>query len=114
MPMHDPPHPGEFLAAVYLEPNALSARELAAKLGVSASTSSRILRGTSVWPRRWLCASRRRSDGSDRGAQVTPSARSASCIPALPFAISRSVRPFPMPAARTSAPAATRSRATAG
>jgi addiction module HigA family antidote len=45
--MHNPPHPGEFIAEVYLEPNNLSGRELAAKLGVSASTLNRILKGTS-------------------------------------------------------------------
>ena len=35
MAMHNPPHPGEFISAVYLEPNELSGRELAAKLGVA-------------------------------------------------------------------------------
>lgn len=48
MAMHNPPHPGEFIATVYLEPNNLSARELAAKLSVSASTLHRILIGTSA------------------------------------------------------------------
>lgn len=48
MPMHNPPHPGEFIASVYLEPNNLSGRELAATLGVSASTLNRILTGTSA------------------------------------------------------------------
>ncbi len=38
MSMRNPPHPGEFLAAVYMEPNGLSGRELAGKLGVSPST----------------------------------------------------------------------------
>ena len=33
MAMHNPPHPGEFITEVYLEPNGLSGRELAAKLG---------------------------------------------------------------------------------
>lgn len=47
MAMHNPPHPGEFIAEVYLEPNKLSGRELAAKLGVAASTLNRILTGTS-------------------------------------------------------------------
>ena len=47
MAMHNPPHPGEFIAEVYLEPNKLSGRELSAKLGVSASTLNRILKGTS-------------------------------------------------------------------
>lgn len=48
MSMHNPPHPGEFLLAVYLEPNGMTGRELAAKLGVAASTLSRVLRGTSA------------------------------------------------------------------
>jgi addiction module HigA family antidote len=48
MAMHNPPHPGEFIAEVYLEPNNLSARELAATLSVSASTLHRILVGTSA------------------------------------------------------------------
>lgn len=47
MAMHNPPHPGEFITEVYLEPNNLSGRELAAKLGVAASTLSRILTGSS-------------------------------------------------------------------
>ena len=47
MAMHNPPHPGEFITEVYLEPNNLSGRELAAKLGVAASTLNRILTGVS-------------------------------------------------------------------
>jgi antitoxin HigA-1 len=47
MTMHNPPHPGEFISEVYLKPNNLSARELAAKLGVAASTLHRILIGSS-------------------------------------------------------------------
>jgi antitoxin HigA-1 len=47
MAMHNPPHPGEFIVEVYLEPNKLSGRELAAKLGVAASTLNRILTGAS-------------------------------------------------------------------
>jgi addiction module HigA family antidote len=47
MTMHNPPHPGEFITQVYLEPNNLSGRELAAKLGVAASTLNRVLTGTS-------------------------------------------------------------------
>jgi addiction module HigA family antidote len=47
MTMHNPPHPGEFLTEVYLEPNGLSGRELAAKLGVAASTLNRVLTGAS-------------------------------------------------------------------
>lgn len=47
MAMHNPPHPGEFITQVYLEPNGISGRELAEKLDVAASTLSRILKGTS-------------------------------------------------------------------
>ncbi len=47
MAMHNPPHPGEFITEVYLKPNNLSARELAAKLGVAASTLHCILTGAS-------------------------------------------------------------------
>ena len=47
MAMFNPPHPGEFITEVYLEPNGISGRELAEKLDVAASTLSRILKGTS-------------------------------------------------------------------
>ena len=47
MTMHNPPHPGEFITEVYLEPNAISGRKLAVKLGVAASTLSRVLKGAS-------------------------------------------------------------------
>ena len=47
MAMYNPPHPGEFITEVYLEPNGISGRELAAKLDVAPSTLSRILKGTS-------------------------------------------------------------------
>lgn len=46
--MHNPPHPGEFITAVYLEPNGISGRELATALGVAASTLSRVLKGVSA------------------------------------------------------------------
>jgi addiction module HigA family antidote len=45
--MHSPPHPGEFITDIYLEPNGISGRELADKLDVAASTLSRILKGSS-------------------------------------------------------------------
>ncbi len=45
--MHNPPHPGEFIFEVYLEPNGVSGRELAHNLDVAASTLSRVLKGTS-------------------------------------------------------------------
>lgn len=47
MTMYNPPHPGEFITDIYLEPNGISGRELAEKLDVAASTLSRVLKGTS-------------------------------------------------------------------
>jgi antitoxin HigA-1 len=47
MVMYNPPHPGEFITEIYLEPNGISGRELAVKLDVAASTLSRILKCTS-------------------------------------------------------------------
>lgn len=48
MAMHNPPHPGEFIRDVYLEPFGLSARHLAVKLQVSPSTVARVLQGRSA------------------------------------------------------------------
>ena len=47
MAMHNPPHPGEFIRSVYLEPFEMSARALAEKLAVSPSTLNRIITGKS-------------------------------------------------------------------
>ncbi len=47
MNMHNPPHPGEFITDIYLEPHSISGRELAIQLDVSASTLSRVLKGSS-------------------------------------------------------------------
>ena len=47
MAMHNPPHPGEFITAIYLEPYGVSGRELAYRLDVAPSTLSRILKGHS-------------------------------------------------------------------
>jgi len=47
MAMHNPPHPGEFIRSIYLEPFDLSARTLAEKLAVSPSTLNRIITGKS-------------------------------------------------------------------
>lgn len=44
MSMHNPPHPGEFISATYMEPFGLSCRFLASKLNVAASTLNRILK----------------------------------------------------------------------
>jgi len=43
MAMHNPPHPGEFIRAVYLEPFNVSAHIVAKNLGVSASTFNRVI-----------------------------------------------------------------------
>ena len=44
MVMHNPPHPGEFIVATYMEPFDLSCRYLATKLNVAASTLNRVLK----------------------------------------------------------------------
>jgi addiction module HigA family antidote len=45
--MYNPPHPGEFIREVYLEPLAVSHRTVAAKLKVSPSTFTRLINGQS-------------------------------------------------------------------
>jgi antitoxin HigA-1 len=47
MAMYNPPHPGEFIRTVYLEPFNVSARVVAKNLGVSASTFNRLISGKS-------------------------------------------------------------------
>ncbi|OGR10713.1 MAG: addiction module antidote protein, HigA family [Desulfobacula sp. GWF2_41_7] len=47
MAMYTPPHPGEFIKEVYLEPLRVSPRSVALKLKVSPSTFSRIIKGQS-------------------------------------------------------------------
>tara|TARA_B110000858_G_scaffold89247_1_gene103087 strand:- start:6131 stop:6418 length:288 start_codon:yes stop_codon:yes gene_type:complete len=42
--MHNPPHPGEFVLATYMEPFGLSCRYLAKQLNVAASTLNRVLK----------------------------------------------------------------------
>ncbi len=44
MAMHNPPHPGEFIQATYMEPFGLSCRYLAEKLNVAASTLNRVIK----------------------------------------------------------------------
>ncbi|MBN1379609.1 MAG: HigA family addiction module antidote protein [Gammaproteobacteria bacterium] len=44
MAMHNPPHPGEFIQATYMEPFDLSCRYLAEQLDVAASTLNRVLK----------------------------------------------------------------------
>ena len=43
MAMHNPPHPGEFIRATYLDPFDVSIRSLAGSLGVSPSTLARVV-----------------------------------------------------------------------
>lgn len=47
MAMHNPPHPGEFIAATYMEPFNVSCRSLAKHLDVAASTLNRVIKGQS-------------------------------------------------------------------
>lgn len=44
MLMHNPPHPGEFFRATYMEPLGLSCRHLAKHLDVAASTLNRLIK----------------------------------------------------------------------
>ncbi len=47
MRMHNPPHPGEFIQEVYLQPFNISTRRVARKLKVSPSTFNRLVNGAS-------------------------------------------------------------------
>jgi len=47
MAMHNPPHPGEFIREVYIDPLGVSVRQVAESLGVAASTLNRVLNGQS-------------------------------------------------------------------
>jgi antitoxin HigA-1 len=47
MAMYNPPHPGEFITEIYLEPHGISGRELAEKLNVAPSTLNRVIKGSS-------------------------------------------------------------------
>ncbi len=44
MVLNNPPHPGEFILATYMEPFDLSCRYLAEQLDVAASTLNRVLK----------------------------------------------------------------------
>jgi addiction module HigA family antidote len=48
MAMYNPPHPGEFIKEVYLEPLGVSSRNVALRLKVSPSTFSRIIKAQSA------------------------------------------------------------------
>ncbi len=45
MAIHKPPHPGNFIRDIYLEPHGLSVRKAAEYLKVSPSTFGRLLNG---------------------------------------------------------------------
>jgi len=45
--MYNPPHPGEFIREVYLEPLGISYHTVAAKLKVAPSTFNRLIKGQS-------------------------------------------------------------------
>jgi addiction module HigA family antidote len=45
--MYNPPHPGEFIMATYLEACNITGRYLASKLGVAPSKLNRVLKGLS-------------------------------------------------------------------
>ena len=44
MNMYNPPHPGEFIQATYMDPFGVSCRYLAKHLNVAASTLNRVLK----------------------------------------------------------------------
>ena len=51
MRMHNPPHPGEFIKEIYLDPFEVSYRRVAELLDVAPSTLSRLVKGdTSITP----------------------------------------------------------------
>lgn len=47
MPMYNPPHPGEVIDGIYLEPHGVSVRAVAAELNVAHSTFARVVSGKS-------------------------------------------------------------------
>lgn len=47
MNKYNPPHPGEFIKEVYLEPLGISYRTVAVKLKVAPSTFNRLIKGQS-------------------------------------------------------------------
>lgn len=47
MVMYDPPHPGEFIRSIYLEPSNISIRTLSKHLNVAPSTLNRLITGKS-------------------------------------------------------------------
>jgi addiction module HigA family antidote len=58
MKMHNPPHPGEVLRALCLEPLNLTVTDAARSLGVSRKALSGILNGRAGISPRWRSVSR--------------------------------------------------------
>ena len=59
MAMYNPPHPGEFIASVYMQPHGISCRCLAERLGITTRELNRLLKGrSSVSPEMALRLSR--------------------------------------------------------
>ena len=58
MLMHNPPHPGEIIKELCLEPLELSVTEAAEALGVSRKTLSSIINGSRASVPKWRCGYR--------------------------------------------------------
>lgn len=58
MLMHNPPHPGEIIKELCIEPLGLSVTEAAKALGVSRKTLSSIINGSRVSALKWPCVCR--------------------------------------------------------
>ncbi len=65
MPMHNPPHPGDFIRTEIIEPTGLSVTAVAKALQVSRPALSSLLNSRPTSPAKWPCASKSlwREDG---------------------------------------------------
>jgi len=77
MRMHNPPHPGEVLRSLCLEPLGLTVSDAARALDVSRKTLSGIVNGRVASAPRWRCASpwrsipRRRAGSTNRSNTIS-------------------------------------------